>query len=98
MTTMDTNPRAARRDSDVAYPTLSQVRRALERVLGNEFDGTWHRLCDRLTVDPTADDVDDEQFDRVLTGLEEADPLSRVVATSWRIRRTAARKLAELNR
>ena len=49
-------------------------------------------------IDPDAEQVDDLAFDRLLDSLAEQDPRSRVIATSWRIRRTAARKLAELGR
>ena len=86
------------RDSHVIDPTVDQVRDVLRRVLGDLFEQTWSRACVAARVDPDADHADDVGFDRLLDSLAEQDPLSRVIATSWRIRRTAARKLAELGR
>jgi hypothetical protein len=63
------------------------------------------RLCRRPSAisrpDSVATDaatIDDDHFDRLLDAIAAHNRLCRVMAMSWRIRRTAAFKLATLNR
>lgn len=86
-----------RRDAGRA-PTLADVRAGLTKTLGDEYDGAWQAACSKAHVAPDATAVDDAQFDALLTAIGERDRLCHVLALSWRIRRTAARKLSELGR
>ena len=78
--------------------SFADMRVAAARVFGDDHPATWDTLCAAADVAPDAVDASDEQIDAVLDGLAAHDPLGRVMAMSWRIRRTAARKLTELGR
>jgi len=79
-------------------PTIDDVRGALTRTLREDFEPAWREACTRVGIHPDAHALGDEEFDRLIAEIATIDPLSRVMALSWRIRRTAARKLAALGR
>jgi hypothetical protein len=74
------------------------VRGSLAHVLGAEFETTWTDVCREVPIDPAADTIVDAEFERLITLLAERGSTCRVIAMSWKIRRTAARKLAALGR
>ena len=79
-------------------PTVEDVRIGLRRTLGENFDTVWPDVCARLGVPSDTQTLPDDRFDDLLTAISGHDRLCHVLAMSWRIRRTAARKLAELGR
>ncbi len=78
--------------------TLQDVRTGLSRALREDYEATWLAACAAAGTDPGPGDADDPAFDRLLDGIAAQSPLCRVMAMSWRIRRTAARKLEALGR
>lgn len=86
----------ATRGGTAQPPTLVDVRTGLNRTLGSQFEDAWLKICVRADISPDADSLDDAQFDQLLDAIADHDRLCRVIAMSWRIRRTAARKLADL--
>lgn len=82
----------------IADPSMAEVRVSLERVIGADFDALWSGICSEARVTPDADTVSDDEFDAVIDAMCRRGSVSRVIGMSWRIRRTAARKLAELGR
>lgn len=82
----------------VADPEVRDVRESLTRVLGDDFEATWADVCGRVPIDPLADVIVDAEFERLITLLAERGSTCRVIAMSWKIRRTAFRKLAALGR
>jgi len=82
----------------ITAPTIGDVRGSLQQVLQEEFDPVWTVVCAAVPVAVTVEQLDEEGLDRFIAALAEQGPLCRVVAMSWKIRRTAARKLAELGR
>jgi hypothetical protein len=80
-------------------PTVLDVRAGLTQTLGaEESDRLWSSICTEVGVHTDATDLDAEQLDRLLTALSGHGRLCNVLAMSWRIRATAARKLADLGR
>lgn len=79
-------------------PAVEDVRIGLRRTLGENFDTVWPDVCARLGMPPDAQTLPDDRFGDLLTAIADHDRLCHVLAMSWRIRRTAARKLAELGR
>lgn len=86
-----------RRDA-VAPPTVGDLKTGLGRTLGQDFESAWADICARADIGTDAATIDDDHFDRLLDAIAAHDRLCRVMAMSWRIRRTAAFKLATLNR
>lgn len=85
-------------DSVLAAPTIADVRVGLTRVLGEGFEDVWGLACAAVPIPKDLQDLDDDQFDQLLSRIADQGPLCRVLAMSWWIRRTAALKLAELGR
>ena len=79
-------------------PTITDIRDALGRTLREDFELAWKQACTHVGIDVDRSEVTDEQFDRLIAEIATIDPLSHVMAMSWRIRRTASRKLAALGR
>jgi len=79
-------------------PSVGDLRRGLKQVLDEGYEAVWASICTRAGADPTAANLNDGDFEALLSALGDLGPLCAVLATSWRIRRTAARKLAELGR
>ena len=86
-----------RRDA-ASQPTLDDLRTGLSRTLGPDFVAAWADICRRADISADVTTLDDRSFDRLLEAIAEQDRLCRVMAMSWRIRRTAAQKLAAINR
>ena len=80
-------------------PTVHDVRTGLVQTLGaQEGEAVWTSLCTSLGVPAGVDELDPGRFEELLTLLSHHDRLCHVLAMSWRIRSTAARKLAEIGR
>ena len=94
------NSASPERHAPVSHPTVGDVRESAERLLGNEFATIWADVCHQAGVadEPAAVDLDADAFGRLLDALAGKGSTSRVIAMSWKIRRTAALKLAELGR
>lgn len=86
------------RSSAIGPPTVEDLREGLRKTLGDGYEEAWRSMCSTLRIDPTASTLTDEEFDRLLDEVASHDRLCHVLSMSWRIRRTAARKLAELGR
>ena len=86
------------RSRSVVPPTVDDVRLGLQRTLGCEFVTVWAAVCATLAVAPEITTLPADRFDELLTAVSHHDRLCHVLAMSWRIRCTAARKLAELDR
>jgi hypothetical protein len=84
--------------TSVPPPTVPEVRASLARLLGPEYDETWTAVCQRADIAPEAITISEPEFDALLDAMCERGSISRVIAMSWKIRRTAARKLAEIGR
>ena len=84
--------------ADIATPTVPEVRESLERLLGPAFAEVWQDVCLRARVSPEAHMITDVEFDELLEAMCARGSICRVIAMSWKIRRTAARKLAEIGR
>ena len=84
--------------SSLHAPRVDEVRESLRRLLGDDYEAAWAAACARVPMNIDTPVLDEDQFERLLDGLAERGSLSRVIAMSWRIRRTAARKLSELGR
>jgi hypothetical protein len=84
--------------TDIATPTVPEVRESLERLLGPEFTDVWQDVCLRACIAPEAHMITDVEFDELLEAMCARGSICRVIAMSWKIRRTAARKLAEIGR
>lgn len=88
----------AGRDAAVA-PTVVDVREGLAATLPAEtFDLVWAEVCARVGVPTTVSVLHEDELDRLLTHVAAQGSLCRVLAMSWRIRSTAARKLTQLGR
>jgi hypothetical protein len=70
----------------------------LSRLLGDRYPCVWMGLCSAVGIDAESPVVNDDEFDRLLDEMAQQDALCHVLAMSWRIRRTAAAKLAALGR
>jgi len=79
-------------------PTVRDIRDALSRTLRDDFELCWKQACAHVGIEVDEMAPSDEEFDRLITEIATIDPLCHVMAMSWRIRRTAARKLAALGR
>ncbi|GAA1881901.1 hypothetical protein [Lapillicoccus jejuensis] len=80
-------------------PTVTDVRDGLEATLpADDFELVWAEVCARVGVPTTVSVLDDAQLDSLLTQVAAQGSLCRVLAMSWRIRATAARKLTQLGR
>ncbi len=80
-------------------PTVDDIRTGLLRVLGeDELATLWAASCTRLGVPAETRALSEDQVDRLLGMVAQHDRLCHVMAMSWRIRSTAARKLAALGR
>ncbi|MGD0810363.1 MAG: hypothetical protein ABSA91_11735 [Acidimicrobiales bacterium] len=82
----------------VSPPSIQDVRHGMARALGDNFAETWGTICDRCHVPMDAEALNDNDFSRLLDGIADHNALCRVLAMSWKIRRTADRKLTELGR
>ncbi|MEZ5216007.1 MAG: hypothetical protein R2705_02380 [Ilumatobacteraceae bacterium] len=81
-----------------AEPDILDVKHSLERVLGEEFDAIWADICTSCALGGDEQHLDDGPLDKLLDTLISKGAICRVVAMSWKIRRTAAHKLAALGR
>jgi hypothetical protein len=79
-------------------PSFSDIRGGLAKTLLDDFQPAWAEICRSAGIAPDCHDLDDEAIDHLLEVIAGRDPLCRVLAMSWRIRRTAAQKLAEIGR
>lgn len=87
-----------RHDAAIA-PTVGDVRDGLRATLdADDFDRVWADVCRTTSISPDASTVSEATLDHLLTEISAQDRLCNVLAMSWRIRCTAARKLAELGR
>jgi hypothetical protein len=84
--------------STVPPPTIDDFRLTLRRSFGDDFNSVWEKMCASAGIPPDARSLDDQQADRLLDVIAAKDRLCHVISMSWRIRLTAARKLAELGR
>ncbi len=88
----------ARSDAGAA-PTVHDVRTGLEQSLGLKGgEAVWSSLCAALGVRTDVASLEPDRFEELLTLLSRHDRLCHVLAMSWRIRATAARKLADIGR
>jgi len=83
---------------NVPPPTVPEVRASLERLLGPDFSGIWAAVCVQARIAPEAQLISETEFDELLEAMCARGSICRVIAMSWKIRRTAARKLAEIGR
>lgn len=83
---------------DVSPPTVPEVRESLERLLGPDFAEVWQAVWVQSRIAPEAHMITDVEFDDLLEAMCARGSICRVIAMSWKIRRTAARKLAEIGR
>jgi hypothetical protein len=79
-------------------PTLADIREGLKRMITEDFDSVWDEICRTAGVSPSAGSLDEAGTDRLLNAVGNYDRMCTVMAMSWRIRLTAARKLAEIGR
>lgn len=80
-------------------PTVTDVREGLAATLpADTFELVWAEVCARTGVPTTVSDLDEADLERLLTHVAGQGSLCRVLAMSWRIRATAARKLTQLGR
>jgi hypothetical protein len=79
-------------------PTVTDIRDRLERALGAEFDAAWADLCERANIRSDVPPDDELSIEVLLDQVALRDPLCQVMSLSWRIRRTANRKLHALGR
>lgn len=84
--------------ASLGAPTVSDIRSGMERLLTEDFDAVWAELCAAARIPVSTVTLDDTEMDRLLAALAARDALCRVLAMSWQIRRTAARKLSALGR
>ncbi len=84
--------------ASLGAPTVSDIRSGMEQLLTDDFDAVWAELCAAAQIPASIVTLDDTGMDRLLAAVAARDSLCRVLAMSWQIRRTAARKLAALGR
>jgi hypothetical protein len=84
--------------ASLAAPSAVDVEKGLAQVLGEEGPMVWSDICAQAHVGPAANTIDGTDLDRLLDVLAAQSRLCAVLAMSWRIRRTAAQRLAELGR
>lgn len=92
---------AAGRDGRAAAaepPSLLEIKPSLHRLLDEHFDGIWSAVCAEAGLAAGASEVDERQRGRLLDALVRHNSRCRMLATGWRIRHAAARRLAELGR
>ncbi len=63
-----------------------------------DAESVWREICERASLPPTASFLSEREFDALVDQIAVHDPLCNLLARSVRIRRTAARRLAELGR
>lgn len=92
---------AAGRDGRAAAvepPSLVEIKTSLHRLLDEQFDAMWSSVCAEAGLPAGASEVDAHQRGHLLDALVRHNSRCRMLATGWRIRHVAARRLAELGR
>lgn len=80
-------------------PTVDDVREGLRATLTPVvFERVWAEVCAQISVPTTVSSLPDSELDALLDQIATQDRLCKVLAMSWRIRCTAARKLHQLGR
>ena len=95
-----TTPAVTRNQSNPsAPPTVDDVRDGLRATLAPvDFERVWTEVCAHVGVPTTVSSLPDSELDALLDQIATQDRLCKVLAMSWRIRCTAARKLHALGR
>ena len=76
----------------LAQPTLDEARTALRRLYGPHSDDIWSTLLARAGL--TGQETDLVSFDRLVSFMHSAEPITRLCGRSLAIRATAYRHLA----
>jgi len=79
-------------------PGIEDVRFGLSKALLGAYEPAWAEICRECGIVPDCTHLDAAKFDHLLEVLARRDPLCRVLAMSWRIRRTAFQKLEQIGR
>ena len=77
---------------ELEQPTLAEARAALQRLYGPHTGDIWQNLLARTGLLGT--ETDPVSFDRLVTAMNSADPITRLCGRSLGIRAAAHRRLA----